>query len=454
MSGWGSWLSGADTSATDSQPNFKAISDTPQNALFAPLEKSDLEWTCAGGFTTETQVWYTILDDGAFATSQIIHSAIGLWYPQIQVTFKYFNPKTGQKIWKSASVSKFETPAPQGTGRDKSKQHDKRSCKGEQFSVIHNGTADGTESYTIEANMDAEVQLSYTFTKSAKHAGWKLGAGPEGGKSFFGSNAANPDGYVIHRFWPRTSTTGHILIKGQAIDAKGQGMFIHAIQGMRPNLVASRWNFANFQSEDLAGVAAISMEFTTTSDYGGPVGSGTPKSGSQISQQGGQPNRTRETRTVTIGSISVGDELVAVTAGTRHGKTAAPGNSDTQVEHQKVKHDAETGYTIPEQLHFVWDGPLLVAGKPQSEKVRADLTADISAGKGLIERVDVLGEMPAMVRKVVNYVAGTKPYIWQSFLPAKLNLTLPESYKSDSASAGAHTVDGTWFGEFTFISEP
>lgn len=41
------------------------------------MEPSDLEWTCAGGFTTETQTWYTILKDGSFATSQIIHSSVG-----------------------------------------------------------------------------------------------------------------------------------------------------------------------------------------------------------------------------------------------------------------------------------------------------------------------------------------------------------------------------------------
>lgn len=69
--------SGGDTSAADAQPNFRGVSETPQNALYGPLEASDLEWTCAGGFTTETQTWYTVLEDGAFATSQIIHSAIG-----------------------------------------------------------------------------------------------------------------------------------------------------------------------------------------------------------------------------------------------------------------------------------------------------------------------------------------------------------------------------------------
>lgn len=33
--------------------------------------------------------------------------------------------------------------------------------------------------------------------------------------------------------------------------------------------------------------------------------------------------------------------------------------------------------------------------------------------KGLVERVDVLAEIPYLVKKVVNVVAGTKPYIYQ-----------------------------------------
>ncbi len=52
------------------------------------------------------------------------------------------------------------------------------------------------------------------------------------------------------------------------MEANGQGMFVQAIQGMRPNLVATRWNFGNFQSKENHGTSAIVMEFTTTSGYG------------------------------------------------------------------------------------------------------------------------------------------------------------------------------------------
>lgn len=41
------------------------------------------------------------------------------------------------------------------------------------------------------------------------------------------------------RFHPLVKTTGTILLKGQPVDAAGDAMFVHAIQGMMPNKVSS-----------------------------------------------------------------------------------------------------------------------------------------------------------------------------------------------------------------------
>lgn len=443
--------SGAAAAPAPGGANFTAITDvTSQDSLFGPLEAKDLEWTCAGGFTTETQTWYTILKDGSFATSQIIHSAVGLWYPQIQITFKYFNPKTGQKVWKSVNVTHFAAPPPDGF-RSKSKW-DKRSSKSDQYSVLFETLDNGDEKYTIEANMDSDLQLAYSFTRPSGSKGWKLGAGPNGAKSLFGSNPASPDGYVLHRFWPTAKSTGHFIIKGQAIDAEGQGMFVHAIQGMRPNLVASKWNFANFQSEELGGVQAIMMEFTTTSDYGGPVPAGAA-SGQEGSSAG------RESITVNVGSITVGGELVAVTASSRGSRAAASDpskGSQSGVKHLDRTVDSETGYLAPQAIEFNWEGPLLVAATGKGDpsklvkaKTRVELgkPSPVSESKGLVDKVDVLAEIPYMVRKLVNYVAGTKPYIYQTLNPATLTLSVPAGQAS-----GEHQVKGTVFEEHTFIS--
>lgn len=51
--------------------------------------------------------------------------------------------------------------------------------------------------YNITANLDQSIQVAITFTKPAETPGFKIGDGDNGGKSFFGSDAKKPDGYVV-----------------------------------------------------------------------------------------------------------------------------------------------------------------------------------------------------------------------------------------------------------------
>ena len=165
-------------------------------------------------------------------------------------------------------------------------------------------------------------------------------------------------------------------------------MFVHAIQGMRPNLVASSWNFADFQSEERDGTSAIMMEFTTTEGFG-KKGSG---SGGVV---------------MNIGSLVIGGKLVAVT-----GETRFPGSSTTSASmvsratHLEPTHDPETDYNQPKKITYEW----------KNTGYEANLELDVGgpdAPKGLMEKVDLLAEIPFVIRKFVNYVAGTKPYIYQ-----------------------------------------
>jgi hypothetical protein len=68
--------------------------------------------------------------------------------------------------------------------------------------------------------------------------------------------------------------------------------------------------------------------------------------------------------------------------------------------------DKDTGYAAPGHIKFVWKG----------DKSGAEIEADqgISVGEnGLIEKVDVLAEIPYVIRKGLAAVTGTKPYIYQ-----------------------------------------
>ncbi len=172
-------------------------------------------------------------------------------------------------------------------------------------------------------------------------------------------------------------------------------MFVHAIQGMRPDLVASRWGFANFQSDEHGGVSAIQMEFTTTDAYG--------KYGSK---SGGVA--------VNVGSLVVGGKLVCVTGSTKWAKAESPAaNVVCRATHSKLALD-DTGYEKPGEILFEWAGPSVLPGESgnYSAKLSVDL-GDVENPKGLIEKVDVLGEIPYVLKVTVNYVAGTKPFIYQ-----------------------------------------
>ncbi len=222
-------------------------------------------------------------------------------------------------------------------------------------------------------------------------------------------------------------------------------MFVHAIQGMRPNLVATAWNFANFQSDENGGVSAIQMEFTTTEAHG-KRGSGS----------GGVA--------VNVGSLVVGGKLVCVTGETRWTKDESPAsNVVCRATHAKHTFDKDTGYQKPRELLFEWAGPSVLPGQPgnYSAKLLTDV-GDVENPKGLIEKVDVLAEIPYVIKVAVNYVAGTKPFIYQVglylsmllsdsdifyqwFNPGTLTITEPGSDKPVE-------IDGMFYNEATFIS--
>ena len=321
-----------------------------------------------------------------------------MWYPTVQFTCKIYDPKSQEKTWKSLNVTNFATPPPPNSQRS----FDKRSSKSDQFSVYHKAAPPSdtqyAESYEILANLGDDLQISLVVSRPTGIPGFKLGQGPRGGFSYFGADVDRADGYVIHRFWPRTHCTGHIIHNGRATDAIGTGMFVHAIQGMRPNLVAARWNFADFQSEELGGTSAIQMEFTTIDAYGGK-GAGS----------GGV--------TVNIGSVVVGGKLVAVTGETvwRDEVPSEDARVKSRAVHLEPEYDPETGYEQPSKIRFEWAGASVVPSIAKGD-VKAVLDVHVGgpgAPNGLIEKVDVLAEIPYVLKAFVNYVAGTKPYIYQ-----------------------------------------
>ena len=61
----------------------------------------------------------------------------------------------------------------------------------------------------------------------------------------------------------------------------------------------------------------------------------------------------------------------------------------------------------------------------------------------LVERIDVMGEIPSFVKNIVSGVAGTKPFIYQYADPKSSTLQIN----------GGEKIHGVAWTEVTFISE-
>lgn len=240
--------------------------------------------------------------------------------------------------------------------------------------------------------------------------------------------------YIVHfsRFHPIAISSGTIILEGQVIDAAGDGMFVHAIQGMMPNHIASRWNFAFFTSgggetpSSLGDVRAVQMEFETTDDYGARG----PKSG-----------RVK----CNIGAVYVkGKPLIVVGETLPTGAYPDSTGDVSRAIHTSVAPDAVTGYNGPTGLKFEFAGEALTSGGGRAS-AEVQVATSVNDGEGgLIERVSVLAEIPYFIRAALSSVIGIKPYIFQYLNRATLNVTLPDGDKVP--------VKGWMFNEATFIS--
>ncbi|KAK4687327.1 hypothetical protein P7C73_g2785, partial [Tremellales sp. Uapishka_1] len=426
-----SWFSVQNPNAIQGPNIFPA---TSYHTGFGALSEKDTSWACSkDGFRGETQIWYTVLEDGSLVLIQLIWSYTGVFIipAGVQMTFKYYNPKTKRQIWRSLNASGFKP--------------DGRSCKSNEFEVKHTGSPKTEETYTITASLDKTVQISVVFTKPASAPGFKLGPGEEGGYTSIGKeqDPAKRDGFVIHRFFPLGFTSGTFIVDGEIIDAKGDAMFVGAIQGMRPNLIASRWSFAFFTSgggkekSKLGDVRAIQMEFETTDDHG-PLGS---KSGrTKVNLGTVYCSKTDPVPLFVTGQTHV-DSAVGADKGTGFPVISDDVSRATQLSPIV---DKETGYVVPGGIKFEWESERRDGKGRGGATVTVEKEGAVQGEGGLIEKVDFLKEVPYVLRKTLTAVTGLKPYIYQYHNEATLEVQLGEEVVP---------VQGWLFNEASFVSE-
>ncbi|CAI2170079.1 768_t:CDS:2 [Funneliformis geosporum] len=344
------------------------MTNLANNDTFSEVTKKDLEWSLPPGSSTETQTFYLATNEGHFAFVQMIHSNIGVWKPTIQFTTRFYGG--GMNTFKSVNMSHFKLSG------------DRLSAEADNMSIKLNPECN---KYKVTLKHDKDLSIDFEFERVDRGFRKK-----NGGKTYFGKKESE---YVEHKFWPKGIVKGKIMVDGNEFDLSGVGLFVHAIQGMRPHLIASSWNFVNFQSTDVS----LSMcEFKTTPHYG-----------SKKSNQGG---------------LVINNKLVGVSV-------------DNVAEFLETNLDPKTKYHIPSKIRYTWKGKTLEENE--------DFSASIEIKIGTpIDIIDVLNEIPYVLKKIVQAFVA-KPFVYQWFNEADAHIKIGDKEEL--------VARGTLFSEYKAI---
>lgn len=170
-----------------------------------------------------------------------------------------------------------------------------------------------------------------------------------------------------HVFVPKSTFSGSFKTEqgnspAQCVFNAVPSLFIEAVQGLSPNKAASRWNFACFLSRELGFVC---MEFTTTANYG--------------------------KTTVTVSGLGSHEGVTAVYA-------SSDPDPESHVVHLTSIRDNDSNWEYPSAIKVPVEG--------SSQCLEIDSLR-------LVNRYDILSELPGVVRKIVQSIAGIKPYLYQ-----------------------------------------
>ncbi|CCE64364.1 hypothetical protein TPHA_0H01580 [Tetrapisispora phaffii CBS 4417] len=395
---------------------------------FVELKKEDVDWINPDHTNVETATFYfSNLDTGVLGFAQIIHSNIIGYITQAQFTFRIYDSRNpgNLNLWTSTKLENFKIEGP--------------NFYADNLSLELN--EENTE-YHFVSSVNDDSKIDLTFTRLVP--GVKVG---DNSTTYYGDNIEEPWGTMRHVFWPRNSVVGTIDLK-KPIEVKsatngesetqdneeGQeendqdesesneeiqkedinikftkeypvySLFIMAVQGMKPHHAAKTWNFLNFHSEE---GSTVLIEFTTPKSYANTK--------------------------VSIGIVTSKEDILAVTV-------------DNNYEHLNSEVD-EIGWKVPKNIQVTLNGIKSNISDEQvagGELTDADKFTAVYEAKleQLVERVDVMSEIPQFVKNIVSGIAGTKPYIYQYANIEDCTLKINEK-----------SIKGLGWMEVTFISE-
>ncbi|CEG77983.1 hypothetical protein RMATCC62417_12652 [Rhizopus microsporus] len=127
------------------------------------------------------------------------------------------------------------------------------------------------------------------------------------------------------------------------------------------------------------------------------------------------------------GSLVLNDKLISVSV-------------DNDAELMDLAKDTETEYDIPKKVKLTWKGKTI---KEKEDDEAKDVTITMVVEiKNLIDKIDVLAEIPYVIRKLVQTFV-VKPYIYQWLDKATAEITIGQEKV---------TTEGHCFQELVFVS--
>ncbi|KAK7927746.1 oxidative stress survival- Svf1-like protein [Apiospora marii] len=355
----------------------RSVAEDAKTTPWTELSRQDHKWHVLSNTSVETQSFYLTAETGHVALAQVIYSNVAGVRVTSQFNSKISYPDPSKPhLWCSTALN------------DADFSDDKVNFYAKDCAVE---LSEDGKTYAIKSITDQRciVDLKVTRTAPAFVAG-------KDGNTKFGTDLAKPWGTMRHAFWPRCVAEGTMVTEDGPINFKGQALFIHALQGMKPHHAAGKWTYGNYQS---AKYSAVMMEFTTPPSYGSTA--------------------------VGVGAIAQDGEIIAA-------------GCITTATHTKTALDAETQWPEPKEIKFTWNGKT-----KDGKTVEAVIVGPFEKR---LDRIDVMAEVPGFVKKIVAGAAGTKPYIYQ-FCPTEaieMKLKIGDEEITDS---------GRLFSEATFISD-
>ncbi|KAI8323546.1 hypothetical protein GQ54DRAFT_316659 [Martensiomyces pterosporus] len=208
------------------------------------------------------------------------------------------------------------------------------------------------------------VEASFEFTRTSD--GYKIGDG----KNHIG------DGTAAHYFYPAGTVVAECNIGGTKFKSQGVGLFIHAHSGnIMPYNVGAQWNMCFFTG-----------------------------------QREGATDGQKDTDTFNLLQYVTPENVGKVNCSnaglTQDGKLKAVFWENKVEFHDEIKDENGSGYMLPQRVVITSEGKT-VDGK------RVKLTYDARPSQRLHD-IDVLGEMPFVIRRLVQALI-TKPFIFERY---------------------------------------